>query len=145
VFAPTLEMGTGRMVISIGVKFKVQTKHYDVPNAYVNADAEEGITIYTEFPPGIQVDEETLRKFGVQHQNQLALILKKSLYDLKQAGRMWNKKLDKFLKDNGFKASVTDRCLYYKHGDNGLTIVGVYVDDLLVTGTTQDAAMSFQH
>ncbi len=143
VFAPTLEMGTARMVLSTSVKYKVPAKHFDVPNAYVNADAEEGITIYAEFPPGIQLEEEILKAFGVQNQNQLVLVLKKSLYGLKQAGRMWNKKLDDFLRKNGFKGSVTDRCLYYKRGEHGLTIVAVYVDDLLVTGTTQEAADEF--
>ena len=34
-------------------------------------------------------------------------------------------------------------CLYYRCDATGLVFVGVYVDDLLVTGTTSDAVETF--
>ena len=35
----------------------------------------------------------------------------------------------------GFVQFYTDICLYFNRNQSGTTIVGVYVDDLLVTGT----------
>jgi hypothetical protein len=89
------------------------------------------------------VDQQTLNKHGMDHQNQLVLLLNKSLYGLKQAGRMWNHMLSDFLLKNGFKRSMTDKCLYYKTSTHGFIVVGVYVDDILVTGTTQQAVDDF--
>ena len=34
-------------------------------------------------------------------------------------------------------------CLYVKRSDENVTVVGVYVDDLLVTGTTNEAVGQF--
>ena len=61
--------------------------------------------------------------------------LNKSLYGLKQAGRLWAELLHKTLVELGFVQSYTDSCLYFNRNHSGTTIVGVYVDDLLVTGT----------
>jgi hypothetical protein len=91
------------------LQWKIPPKHFDVPNAYARADTEEGIQIYVHFPAGIDVDQQTLKKYGVTHQNQLVLLLNKSLYGLKQAGRMWNQMLSDFLLKNGLKKSMTDK------------------------------------
>ena len=65
----------------------------------------------------------------------LALRLKKDLYGLKQLGRLWNMMLHDILKSLGFSQSYTDRCLYIKEDVMGKTLVGIYVDDDLATGT----------
>ncbi|CAI5721081.1 unnamed protein product [Peronospora destructor] len=67
--------------------------------------------------------------------DKVALRLKKSLYGLKQAGRLWAEFLHKTLEELCFTQCYTDSCLYYKRDDLETTIVGVYVDDLLVTST----------
>lgn len=42
--------------------------------------------------------------------------------------------------ESGFRAvyCATDMCLYIKDTDRNVTVVGVYVDDVLVTGTSTD-------
>ncbi|KAG6603126.1 Integrase catalytic core protein [Phytophthora cinnamomi] len=77
------------------------------------------------------------------HKGQLALRLIKSLYGLKQAGRLWNRLLHKILVKLGFCQCYTDGCLYYKRDAGGVTLVGVYVDDLLVTGTSNARVDAF--
>jgi hypothetical protein len=66
----------------------------------------------------------------------VALLLIGSLYRLKQAGRLWNQFLHEKLQGAGYRQTKTDICVYVKRDDDEVTIVGVYVDDLLVTGSS---------
>ena len=59
-----------------------------------------------------------------------ALKLVRNVYGQKQAGRVWNKYMDKGLRDIGFKPSAFDLCLYYR----GSVLFLVYIDDCIVFG-----------
>lgn len=61
--------------------------------------------------------------------------LVKSLYRLKQAPRQWNHKLTEALINIGFKQSQYDYFLFTRKSGEGMTIVLVYVDDLLIAGS----------
>ena len=69
--------------------------------------------------------------------------LRRSLYGLKQAGRLWRQMLHARLSDAGYVRCVSDMCLYHKRDGEELVVVGVYVDDLLATGTSVAAVKSF--
>ncbi len=60
--------------------------------------------------------------------------LKKTLYDLKQALRVWLDKIGQYLVTNGFQTSNADFSLYVKNIDHGIVIIVIYVDDLIITG-----------
>nr|XP_018634031.1 uncharacterized mitochondrial protein AtMg00810-like [Nicotiana tomentosiformis] len=64
----------------------------------------------------------------------LACRLNKSLYGLRQASRQWYAKLSSALQSRGFHASLNDYSLFTKLVDGSLTVVVVYVDDILVAG-----------
>ena len=59
--------------------------------------------------------------------------LKKSIYGLKQAGRNWNKLFDSWLKDNNFRASKVDPCLYILNTNESTKFLAlaIYVDDII--------------
>ncbi|GJW91329.1 ribonuclease H-like domain, reverse transcriptase, RNA-dependent DNA polymerase [Tanacetum coccineum] len=59
----------------------------------------------------------------------------KALYGLRQAPRAWNVKLDQTLKSLDFKKCNLEQAVYTKRSKNSTLIVGVYVDDLIITGT----------
>ncbi|GJW78600.1 ribonuclease H-like domain, reverse transcriptase, RNA-dependent DNA polymerase [Tanacetum coccineum] len=61
--------------------------------------------------------------------------LTKALYGLRQAPRAWNMKLDQTLKSLGFKKCNLEQAVYTKKSKTSTLIVGVYVDDLIITGT----------
>ncbi|XP_074356532.1 secreted RxLR effector protein 161-like [Apium graveolens] len=63
--------------------------------------------------------------------------LVKALYGLRQAPRAWNAKLDKCLKELGFEKCQHDHAVYTKCRNGSVLIVGVYVDDLLVSYGTK--------
>lgn len=65
--------------------------------------------------------------------------LKKALYGLRQAPRLWANKLGITLIAAGFKHSKADYSLYTKTSGDSITVVLVYVDDLLITGNCPDS------
>ena len=71
------------------------------------------------------------------------LQLRKSFYGLKQSGRLWSQLLHARLLEAGFRQCISDICLYWQVEGGQLVIVGVYVDDLLATGTDAAAVDHF--
>ena len=61
--------------------------------------------------------------------------LLKSLYGLKQSALQWNKELHKSLLTLGFTHTRLDASVYYKFDKTNITIVVVYVDDVLFMGS----------
>lgn len=63
----------------------------------------------------------------------------KSLYGLKQAGRLWNKTITKFFQKFGFIPTNADPCILTIKWEDKLIIVGIYVNDLLLGSKSQNA------
>ena len=74
--------------------------------------------------------------FIVQEQESLVYKLRKSLYGLKQAPRQWYKKFDNLFNRIGFKRCEPDHCCYGKFFDNSYIILLLYVDDMLIVGSS---------
>lgn len=141
--AAFMALSNGKVTLVFVRRWGVPARYGDIPNAYVKADKEQYLEIYLAIPQGMEINESVLRKLGASKKNILALSLKKSLYGLRQAGRLWSKLLHSKLVEAGFTRSVTDMCLYYKREGEEMTIVGVYVDDLLVTASKVELVNAF--
>ena len=72
------------------------------------------------------------------------LRLRKALYGLKQAPRVWYFKLHKCLRILGFIESRYEQAIYLKQSSNVKVIVGVYVDDLIVTRSRSEDVDNFK-
>lgn len=74
------------------------------------------------------------------------LLLKKSLYGLKQSPRCWYKALSAFFSDINFKPTQSDPCLFILTDPLNPVLIFVHVDDLIITGRnigpTKDALRS---
>ncbi|KAG2962603.1 hypothetical protein PC120_g27653 [Phytophthora cactorum] len=66
------------------------------------------------------------------------LELVKAIYGLKQASRVWNETFDEFVCSIGFQVSTFDPCLYIEFVDGHCVLVLVYVDDVLITGSSPE-------
>ena len=62
--------------------------------------------------------------------------LLKSLYGLKQAPKQWHEKFDRTLISVGFAITEADGCVYYSDGGGDRVILCLYVDDILIFGTS---------
>lgn len=62
------------------------------------------------------------------------IMLKKALYDLKQAPRAWYEILTEFLINNGYNRGGIDKTLFVKNCVRKLIISQIYVDDIMFGG-----------
>jgi len=67
---------------------------------------------------------------------QLVCKHEKSLNGLKKAPRQWYLKFDRFMLRSGFTRLQADQCYYSKWFEKSYIILLVYVDDMLVVGST---------
>ena len=88
--------------MAIASKLDLELHQMDVTTAFLNGHLTE--EIYMKQPPGYEKEPGKVCR------------LKRSLYGLKQAARMWNIEMDGYLKLAGYKQCKTDPCVYMKTG-----------------------------
>lgn len=71
--------------------------------------------------------------------------LDKALYGLKQAPRAWYSRLSMKLQQLGFSPSKADTSLFFYRKGSVTIFVLVYVDDIIVASSSQDAVSSLLH
>lgn len=120
-FSPVVRSESVRSVIAVASMNGLKLHQMDITTAFLHGDLEE--EVYMKQPKG----------FVTQGQEHLVYRLKRSIYGLKQAPRCWNQALDAQLKRMGFEQSSNDPCIYTSTTD-GLMILAVYVDDILLAG-----------
>jgi len=84
-----------------------------------------------EQPEGYEVKSSTNEK--------LVYKLEKSLYGLKQSGRNWNKMLHEYPSENEFVQNPADHCVYTRKTENEKVIVIIWVDDLVIAASDEEA------
>ena len=62
--------------------------------------------------------------------------LKKALYGSKQSPRTWFGRLNYAMKGFGYRQAVADHTLFFKRDGDDITLLIVYIDDLIVTGSS---------
>ncbi|XP_028800757.1 uncharacterized protein LOC114756015 [Neltuma alba] len=123
-FSPVVKMVTVRVILKIAAVNKWNVYHMDVNNAFLQGDLKE--EVYMSLPQGFESKGENM-----------VCRLRKSLYGLKQASRQWNCKLTSVLHDAGYFQSKHDYSMFTKQHVDGLVLILVYVDDLLITGNSE--------
>ncbi|KAD4889450.1 hypothetical protein E3N88_21523 [Mikania micrantha] len=70
--------------------------------------------------------------------------LNKALYGLKLAPRTWNAKLYATLQQLGFSRCPQEHAVYKQKRKEGIMIIGVYVDDLIIAGSNAGVITQFK-
>ena len=115
-------MSTIRYLIAVVASKRWSLYQLDVNNAFVHGDLKE--EVYMQVPQGYGNIRDKVCK------------LKKSLYGLKQASRQWFAKLVNELISQDYQQSKSDHSLFTKREKDNLTILAIYVDDIILTGNS---------
>jgi hypothetical protein len=123
VFAAVVRLETVRLLLVVASHRCWTVHHMDVKSAFLNGELQE--EVYVQQPIGFVDSNNTIK----------VLKLKKALYGLQQVPRAWNAKLDTPMSSLGFTRCKLDHALYRRENNEEFLVVGVYVDDLIITGT----------
>jgi hypothetical protein len=133
-FAPTARFAALRTVIALAAAEDLELESIDISTAFLNGniDAE----VYMRIPEGLEVDDED--------QHGWVLRLLKSLYGIKQAPRIWSKKLKDELDSMGFERLDSDHSVFIYERDSVKLIVPIHVDDLVIASRSKSAISEFK-
>jgi len=126
-FAPVAKLISVRCLIAIAASKGWPLFQLDVNNAFLHGELAE--EVYMHLPPGYSVENPNNQR--------LVCRLNKSLYGLKQASRNWFSKFSQALQSFGFKQSLSDHSLFVWKSGSNITILLIYVDDMIVTGNNE--------
>ena len=125
-FAPVARYESLKMILAMSTILDLEVHQMDVCTAFLNGELLE--EIYMLQPDGQMIIDDDGTKMVCR--------LLKSLYGLKQAGRIWYKMLHDYLTANGFTRCNKEYCLYVQRDDDGITMIVVYVDDLTIAASS---------
>ena len=114
-------MTTIRCMLDVVAHHKCPIYQLDVNNAFLHDDLHE--EVFMKIPKGLHVQGKKVCK------------LNKSLYGLKQASGKWFAKLVYTLQQKNFKQSKHDYSLFINKSSAHITLMVVYVDDIIITDT----------
>jgi hypothetical protein len=114
------------VLLSLAASHGVLIHQMDVKTTFLNGELDE--KIYMEQPAG----------FVANGQEGMVCKLLKSLYDLKQPPKQWHEKFDRTFTSIDFVMNEVDKCVYYRYGGDEGVILCLYVDDILILGTSLD-------
>lgn len=127
-FAPVAKMATVRLILSIAAIQNWHINQLDITNAFLNRDLNK--EVYMKIPPGVIIPDFFKGKNPVCR-------LIKSIYGLKQSPREWFDKFSVALLAYGFIQSKGDSSLFYLKTSVSCTMLLVYVNDIILTGSCQ--------
>jgi Reverse transcriptase (RNA-dependent DNA polymerase) len=90
--------------------------------------------IYMKVSKGLKMPEA----FKSKPREMYSIKLKRSLYGLKQSGRMWYNRLSEYLIKEGHKSNIISPCIFIKRSILSFIIIVVYVDDLNIIGSPEE-------
>jgi hypothetical protein len=131
-FTPMARLESVRLLFALAIQKGWCAHHMDVKSAFLNDDSKEEVCVHQ--PLG----------FAIPSKEGKVLRLHKALYGLWQAPRVWNAKLDSTFKGMGFKQSPHEAAIYRCGNGGNALLVGVYVDDLVITGTNDAEVATFK-
>ncbi|KAL0335212.1 UNVERIFIED_CONTAM: Copia protein [Sesamum radiatum] len=131
-YSPVVDATTLRFLISLSVIKQLKMQLMDVVTAYLYGSLDTDI--YMRIPEGLKMPEALKSK----PRHMYSIKLKRSLYGLKQSGRMWYNRLSEYLIKKGFCHNQISPCLFIKRTESGFVIIAVYVDDLNIIGSPEE-------
>jgi hypothetical protein len=130
-FAPVARLEAIRILLAFFVAKWFKLHQMDVKSAFLNGVLEE--EVYVRQPQGFESEKYPHRVYK----------LRKALYGLKQAPRAWYDRLRGFLFERGFEMGKVDQTLFLLRQVRDILIVHVYVDDIVLGGSSNSLVARF--
>lgn len=119
--SPTARAESWQILLHLAAKLDWNATQVNIKTAFLNGTLPEEEQIYMEQPKGFK---EPGKKGWVCR-------LKKVIYGMKQAGRIWNKTLDNVMRKLGFARLKCEACIYYRKTNKEIVIAGIHINDFL--------------
>ena len=134
-FAPVARLSTIRLQVAISAQLDLKMTHLDFKSAFLQGDLD--VPLFMEQPEGLK---ELMASKGESIGEDCVLRLKKGIYGLKQAGRIWYKSMASGLMALGFTRSPSDTCLFYilNEDKSDIIIITTWVDDCIVSYNNEE-------
>lgn len=130
-FSPVIKPTTIQTILTVSTVKGWSLRQLDVKNAFLHGNLDT--PVFMEQLTGFKDSEMPNHVFQ----------LNRALYGLKQALRAWFDRFSSFLIDYGFYCSPADPSLFVFHNGAHIMILLVYVDDIILTGTTSSLLDEF--
>ena len=111
IYSPVMDGITFRYLISLAVHEKLEIRLNDVVTAYLYGTLDT--KIHMKVPEGFNMPEA----YKLNPKDMYSIKLQKSLYGLKQSGRMWYNQLSECLIQKGYTSDPICPCVFIK--ENG--------------------------
>ncbi|GJX99553.1 copia protein [Tanacetum coccineum] len=131
-YSPVMDAITFRYLISLAVSKNLEMRLMDVVTTYLYGSIDNDI--YMQIPKGFKIPDSLSSK----PKEMCSIKLQRSLYGLKQSGRMWYNRLSDYLISKGYINNLICPCVFIKKTMSGFVIIAVYVDDLNIIGTNKE-------
>ena len=131
-YSPVMSGITFRYLISLAVQNRLPMQLMDVVTAYLYGSLDS--EIYMKVPEGISIPDNKANR------NMYCIKLQKSLYGLKQSGRMWYNHLSEFLISIGYTNGDDCPCVFIKKSKKDfvlyrytlMTLISLATDPILM-------------
>lgn len=131
IYAPVVRYASIRFLVSLAAQYELDIYQMDAITAFLQGELSE--EIYMKQPDFYNDGTEKV------------CLLRKSIYGLKQASRVWNLKLRGVLIEAGYKSSQMDPCIFFKLDGHGMIFIAIYVDDVLYFTNSAELKANLQH
>ena len=123
-YSPVAKFASNRIIMSAVERMDLELHQLNVKTTFHNGELKEDIFMIQ--PKGFEMKGHEDKVYK----------LKRSLYGLKQSSRQWYLKFHQAILEIGFETSPLDHCVYIWRCYNELTILSLYVDDILLVGNS---------
>ena len=131
-YSPVMDTITFRYLISLAVSKGLDKRLMDVVTTYSYGSLDANV--YMKILEGFTL----LETMNSKPWSMYSIKLQRSLYGLKQFGRMWYNRLSQYLRKEGYVNNSICPCVFIKKTKNGFAIIAVYVDNLNLIETPEE-------